>query len=300
MNVLLQFPEGLKKLALKEARALESKGHTVFVSSSFCFGACDLALDEARAIGAKKIIHWGHTDFFVKTKIPVEYREYPIKIDAGKAASLALHKLKAFKKIGIVTTAQHAGQLKELKQELEKGKKSVFIGKSARAKYPGQVLGCDASAATSILKKVECFVYFGGGLFHPLMDIEKPVLRVDPFSLTAEWMDKEILLAKKARKGAMNSFALAKRVGILVSTKPGQMQMAQAQAIKKQMEKHGKECLLLVSNFVDFSAIRNFGEFDCFVNTACPRLQDDFAAAGKPIINFQDAIYVMKLLGEKR
>ena len=296
MRILLQFPEGLKKLALAEAKKLEGKGHVVFVSSAPCFGACDLALEEAKAVKADKLMHWGHSDFWVKTEIPVEYVEYQVKVDVKKTIRKAVPILAKFKKIGLVTTVQHIKQLPEMKLELERTGKVVFIVKGTKTKYPGQVLGCDAGAASSIAKKVDCFVYFGGGLFHALMDVEKPVLRVDPYSMSAEWLDSEIALERNRRKGAMNALALAKRVGILMSTKSGQMNLKGAVEAKRALEDAGKECVVLVTNFIDFSALKNFGDFDCFVNTACQRISDDTELAGKPIINLQDALYVARLL----
>ena len=296
MRILLQFPEGLKKLAFEEAGRLEKEGHEVFVSSAECFGACDLALDEAKAIGAKKIIHWGHSDFGVKPRIPVEYREYPIRIDVKKIPALALPKLSKFNKIGLLTTVQHIGQVDGVKQELERAGKIVFIGKGAKAKYPGQVLGCDFGAAKSIEPEVDCFLYFGGGLFHALADVGKPVLRADPFSGKAEWMDEGIRGARRRMKGAMNALAMAKCVGILVSSKPGQKNTGGALAIKKELEEAGKRCLLLVANKIEFGHLANFGSLDCFVNTACPRISDDSELAGKPVINLQDARLVAKML----
>ncbi|MBI4399825.1 diphthamide synthesis protein, partial [Candidatus Micrarchaeota archaeon] len=70
MRVLLQFPEGLKSKALKIAKKYEKKGYEVFISSSPCYGACDIAIEEAKACKADKILHFGHAEF---TKI-----DYPI------------------------------------------------------------------------------------------------------------------------------------------------------------------------------------------------------------------------------
>jgi 2-(3-amino-3-carboxypropyl)histidine synthase len=75
MRILLQFPEGLKQQALSHAKRLESEGNEVFVSASPTFGACDLALDEARAINADKLVHFGHCEF-QKVDFNVEYVAY--------------------------------------------------------------------------------------------------------------------------------------------------------------------------------------------------------------------------------
>ncbi len=299
MRLLLQFPEGLKRNAMQETEDLEKSGHEVFISSSPCFGSCDLALDEAKAIKAEKIIHWGHSDFGIKTSIPVEYREYPIEIDIGSLVKRTMPKLKAFKRIGLVTTVQHVKQLPDIAAEFKKNGKMVFIGKGKKAKYRGQVLGCDAEAATNIEHKVDCLLYIGGGLFHPLIETETPVIRADPFSGEVAPMNSEIKKASKRRKNAMNSLIVSKRVGILLSTKPGQRSISAALRIKKLLQKNRKKCVVLVSNTFDFNTILNFGKFDCFVNTACPRISDDIEQSGKPIINYGDAITVAKILGEE-
>ena len=67
MRVLLQFPEGLKQKALEYAVKIEKGGDEVFISASPTFGACDLAIDEARSIKADKLIHFGHGEFQVPT-----------------------------------------------------------------------------------------------------------------------------------------------------------------------------------------------------------------------------------------
>ena len=57
MRILLQFPEGLKQEALKHAKKLEAEGNEVVVSATPTFGACDLAIDEAKNIKADKRIY---------------------------------------------------------------------------------------------------------------------------------------------------------------------------------------------------------------------------------------------------
>ena len=167
MRILLQFPEGLKQEALRHAKALESEGNEVFISASPTFGACDLALDEARAIKADKLIHFGHCEF-KSAGFNVEYVEYHVDAPLDIIKN-SLDALKEFDAIGIITTIQHVHQLNDIKAFYEKNGKTVLIGKPyGPAKNEGQVLGCDAGSAASINEKVDAFVYFGGGIFHPL------------------------------------------------------------------------------------------------------------------------------------
>ncbi len=296
MRLLLQFPEGLKKLALEKADEYEKQGFEVFISSAQCFGACDLALEEARAVKADKIVHFGHAEF-MKSPIPVEYVEYPIEADIKKVMKKALAELdkKKIEKVGIITTVQHVDQVPDLRALLEKAGKKVFVGRGLRAPYEAQVLGCDAGAASSVAGQVDCILYFGGGLFHPLgVEVDKPILVVDPFANSVKWL--ELKDAQKRKKGLLTRALLAKNFGILVSTKPGQFNLEAARGAKAGLEAKGKRAEILVSNQVDFEALENFQAFDAYVNTACPRLRDDFERARKPVLNLVELEEMLKLL----
>ena len=295
MRILLQFPEGLKRAALGEAQALEKKGNEVFVSASACYGACDLPLDEAKTLGADKIIHYGHADFGLATKIPVEYREFRVKVDVTKALEAALPKLKGHKAIALATTVQHIGQIGEMRAFLERARKRVLIGKpTGHAKYPGQVLGCDWSAVRMVEPDADCVLFFGSGRFHPAgIATELPVLLVSPEG-EAAWFDAKAW--ERTRRGALAAAAAAQTFGILVSTKAGQFNLRVAQQIRKKLEAAGKSALILVAGELCPEALTDFNLFDVYVNTACPRLADDWERFGKPIINAPE---LAVLLGNK-
>ncbi|MEM3177922.1 MAG: diphthamide biosynthesis enzyme Dph2 [Candidatus Micrarchaeaceae archaeon] len=300
MRILLQFPEGLKQEAAKYASKLESEGNEVFISASPTFGACDLAIDEAKRIGADKLVHFGHAEF-MHVNFDVEYVEY--KIDAPlDILNASLAYLAGFNKIGLVTTIQHVHQLDAIKDFYERNSKSVLIGKPyGFAKKPGQILGCDVGSAATIDKEVDAFVYFGGGIFHPLgaaLATTKPFFSIDPFSNKIERIDE--LREKYARKSKGKILAAqgAKTFGILVSTKNGQYNMNLAVLIKKKIEEKGLSAFILVSNTFDFDSLNNMLEFDAFVNTACPRIAtDDTERLRKPLLSANE---LMELLSGKR
>ncbi|MEM3255062.1 MAG: diphthamide biosynthesis enzyme Dph2 [Candidatus Micrarchaeaceae archaeon] len=300
LRILLQFPEGLKQEAAKYASRLESEGNEVFISASPTFGACDLAIDEAKRIGADKLVHFGHAEF-MHVNFNVEYVEY--KIDAPlDILNASLAYLAGFNKIGLVTTIQHVHQLDAIKDFYERNSKSVLIGKPyGFAKKPGQILGCDVGSAATIDKEVDAFVYFGGGIFHPLgaaLATTKPFFSIDPFSNKIERIDE--LREKYARKSKGKILAAqgAKTFGILVSTKNGQYNMNLAVLIKKKIEEKGLSAFILVSNTFDFDSLNNMLEFDAFVNTACPRIAtDDTERLRKPLLSANE---LMELLSGKR
>lgn len=303
MKVLLQFPEGLKQFALKHAKLLEAKGDEVYISASPNFGACDLAIEEAKAVGAEKLIHFGHAEF-MKVDFPVEYVFYEIDADLS-ILSDALKMIKQYKKVGLVTTIQHMHQIDKVKELLESNGKEVLIGKPyGFAKQAGQILGCDIGGAATINKQVDCFLYFGGGLFHPLGAVystTKPFLSADPFANKVVWLDDHREKHRKEERAKIMRSINARRFGILVSTKVGQSNLNLAKLLKKKIEDNGFEAGILTANTFDFDYINNMMEFDAFVNTACPRLTtDDNDRLRKPLLSANNLIELLQLRSESR
>ena len=301
MRILLQFPEGLKQKALEYAQKLEKEGNEVFISASPTFGACDLALDEAKNIKADKLIHFGHGEFH-HVDFNVEYVEYQIDAPLEILKDSLAH-LQKFNKIGIVTTIQHVHQLVSIKEFYERNNKQVIIGKPyGFAKKPGQILGCDIGSAASIDRDVDAFVYFGGGMFHPLgalLFTTKPFLIVDPFNNKTEFIDRYREIYKRKSKGKILSTLDSKKFGIMVSTKNGQHNMNLAKIIKQKIESNGLNAAILVANTFDFESLDNMLEFDAFVNTACPRIAiDDTDRTRKPLLSANELMEVLKMKSE--
>jgi 2-(3-amino-3-carboxypropyl)histidine synthase len=306
VRILLQFPEGLKRQALAEAAKLQSKGHEAFLSSSACFGACDLALDEARAVKAQKLIHFGHAEF-MKMKVPglkIEYVPYFAEID-WKAAGAMLQKagglLRAAgaKKIALVFPVQHVKNGARAKTMLEEAGFIVLVGKGgSHIRYAGQVLGCDGTAAFSgEAKDADAVVYFGGGKFHPTgIPSGKPVLCADPHLSDVYWITDEIVRQEKRRKGALLAASQRKTFGILLSTKNGQINTAGALLAKKLLESKGRRAEILVANEFSPLSLANFLAFDAYINTACPRIVDDTEAYGKPLVNIADIKRLLEIM----
>ncbi len=302
MKVLLQFPEGLKQYALKHAKELESKGDEVFISASPTYGACDLAIDEAKKLGAEKLVHFGHNEFH-KVDFNVEYVPYTIDANIDLLANIKAE-LAPYKKVGIVTTVQQVHQIEDIKRSLEAMGKEVLIGKPyGFAKKQGQILGCDIGSAASINKDVDCFLYFGGGLFHPLGAVyatTKPFLAMDPFGNKWMWLDSYRELQAKHKKAIIMRSIFAKKFGILVSKKNGQHNLNLAKVLKSRLEKSGNEAAILIGDTFDFESLDNMMEFDAFVNTACPRLAtDDTERLRKPLLSANEAMELMTIRAQK-
>lgn len=303
MRILLQFPEGLKQHALEHAKKLEAEGNEVFVSASPSFGACDLAIDEAKNIGAEKLVHFGHAEFH-HVDFNVEYVPYHIDADLGVLHE-SLPALQGFGSVCLLTTIQHVHQLPEIKAFYERNGKSVVLNRpNGFAKHEGQILGCDDGNVMVLDRGVDAFVYFGGGIFHPLgalLQTTKPFLVVDPFTKSVRRIDEMREEYRKRSRGKVLASLNASKFGILVSTKNGQYNMQLAGLLKNRMEAMGLSAAILVSNTLDFESISNMLEFDAFVNTACPRIAiDDTDRLRKPLLSANELMEVLKLKEERK
>jgi len=201
----------------------------------------------------------------------IEYVNAESSLDVLKVVKLA----KLPKKVGLVTTIQFLNQLDKVKKYLEGKDHEVIVG--------GQVLGCDANSARKIKDKVDAFLYIGSGEFHPLRVLSetgKKVIIANPISgEVGELSDGEIEEIKKKAMGKYNKFLHADKIGILVSTKPGQYKLDEAIKLKESLD---KESFIFIGDEIRVNELEDFNDINFWVNTACPRIED------KNIISLED------------
>ncbi len=196
--------------------------------------------------------------------------------------------------VGLITTVQHWHKIPELKRQLENLGFSALTGKGSRTKHEAQILGCDVGAATGIADKVDFFLYIGSGRFHPIavaVFTDKPVFKHEPKSKTLSRVNyKEVDLYKKHVRAGQTAFISSNSIGVLMSEKSGQNNRKLAILIKQKLKEKGKKVYILAFDTLDFSQLENFPFIDCFVNTACPRIIDDYSKFPKPVVNASDII----------
>ncbi|MEM4152913.1 MAG: diphthamide synthesis protein [Candidatus Pacearchaeota archaeon] len=198
-----------------------------------------------------------------------------IFIPATSSNSFSFNKIKLAqlpKAVGLVTTIQYIHILPKLKKWLKNQKRQAIIHND------GKILGCNLTNATAIQNKVQAFLYIGSGKFHPLsialaLKKQKPIFIYNPntneFSRLNE---KEIQAALAKKKTAKIKFLSAKTLGILVSTKPGQQRLKQAEKLKAELENQGKKCYIFIANDIDINQLENFPQIECWINSTCPGL----------------------------
>lgn len=264
-TVALQFPEGLKRRAPETAAALKEAGYSVVISGDPCYGACDLATD-ALAL-ADVLIHFGHAPVDDHPNVIYEYVPFDF---APEAATKAIDLLDTSLPVGLVTTVQHAHLTDAVAGVLEAEGFRVVVGEgNARTPCRGQVLGCSYASARAA--GTPQFLYIGTGVFHAIgvgLATGARVVALDPYTGTAQVADASRLLRR--RFAQIEKARQAETVGIILSTKTGQRREDLARRLAALSPAGDIICMREVSP----DSLLNLG-YDCYVNTACPRLAYD-------------------------
>jgi 2-(3-amino-3-carboxypropyl)histidine synthase len=176
-----------------------------------------------------------------------------------------------------------------------RGKTCVIGHGDSRIAYPGQVLGCNFSAARA--EKCNEYLYIGSGDFHPLgvaLSTKKRVLVADPFSGEVREIDPSKIL--RQRSAVIAKSLDAEVFGIIVSSKSGQKRLELAFFLMECAKRHGKDAYLILMDLVTPEQLLLF-KVDAFVNTACPRLAvDEIGRFQSPMLTPQEFEIV---LGER-
>jgi len=134
-----------------------------------------------------------------------------------------------------------------------------------------QVLGC---SKPNFPKNTQAVLLISSGKFHAIsLAIESGLpIYILEHSKLREISKKDIDFFKKKQKVSYLKFLNADKIGILVSTKPGQQNLKKALNFKKKLK--NKKSYLFISNNINVNEFENF-RLNCWVNTACPRLDMD-------------------------
>ncbi len=287
-RVFIQYPEGIKRRIQETVSTLEKENIESVVCLEMTFGACDVREDEARRLNCDAILHVGHEDFGVKTKLPVFYVDWFIEANPIPALEKNFKKLEKYERIGLVTSLQFVQTIEPVRKWLESHGKKVFTEKHQQ--YEGQMLGCRVGAGKLIEDKVDCFLCIGAGKFYGLglaLETKKPMLNLDIEMNKIHEM--EDVKKKIQRITAWNLSALkdAKRVGLLVSWKRGQM-FGSPFLIKRRLEKQGKEVFIFAMDELSQQKLEGL-KIDAFINFSCPRIgTDDLEKYKIPFVNYTE------------
>jgi len=284
-RVLIQMPQGLKPDAPRIAKMVEKTGAIALISADPCYGACDIANDEAINLGADMIIHFGHSKFVKHTPVSTIYIETRALTNITEVLEKALPLLNNYLKIGLAASVQHLQTLNEAREFLICAGKTVVL-------EAGQVIGCDYSSVKTIDDEVDVYLFIGGGIFHALgisLSTSKPTIVADPYDNRVFSVDEDTQKLLKQHWICIEQARNAKNIGIIIGLKLGQKRFEDALKIKALIEKHGKTAYLIAMREVTPESLLDFPTIEVYVNTACPRISFDAPEKfAKPILTINE------------
>jgi 2-(3-amino-3-carboxypropyl)histidine synthase len=189
--------------------------------------------------------------FFIPVRINYELNEKKIS------------ELKLPKEIAIAYSIQYKEIAEKIKGILSKKHKiTSFI----------QVLGCSKPIFS---KETKAILLVSSGKFHAIsiaLETKLPVYVLESNELRKISQD-EISALQRKKNAAYLRFLNAEKVGIIVSTKPGQENLKKAILAKDKLK--DKKSYLFISNNIAIGEFENFPDIKSWVNTACPRMDFD-------------------------
>jgi len=135
-----------------------------------------------------------------------------------------------------------------------------------------QVLGCSKPGFS---KETKAILLISSGKFHALSlsaETKLPIYILQSDKL-GKISNEEISAFEKKKLASYMKFLNSEKVGILISTKPGQENMKRAISLKSELK--DKKSYLFISNEVFSGEFENFNDIGSWINTACPRLDFD-------------------------
>ncbi len=284
-SVALQMPEGLKIRAPEISEFIEREtGAVPVIVGRPCYGACDLFDYHG---WADALIHFGHSPIPSQGDDPnVLYIESRSDAEVDESIIGSLSRLP--ERIGLLATVQYLGLIPKEKGMLESSGREVRVGEGdRRICHPGQVLGCNCSAAESIDADVDGYLFIGEGDFHPLaaaFGTEKPVLVLNPVTGEVRDMSETRDRILRRRFAAIQGARDAESFLVIVCSKVGQNRSGLADEMVSLLRRHGRTAHKVIIEEINPTALMSY-QVDAFVNTACPRIaMDDAARYPKPML----------------
>jgi len=174
------------------------------------------------------------------------------------------------KKLFLAYSVQYKHLAENIRKQLKK--------ESIKIKGFQQVLGCSKIKTNFPVLLVSTGKFHAQNLF-----LQTPILYILENDKVVQIHEKDVEAQRIRRKTALLKFLKADRIGILVSTKPGQEKLNEAIKLKANLEKKGKQAYIFISNNIDLNQFDNF-DIQAWANTACPGLCMDSPS----IINIED------------
>lgn len=178
-----------------------------------------------------------------------------------KISQTEISKLNLPKNIALFYSIQYKNQAQQIRNILSQNHDITAFA---------QVLGC---SKPKIPKQTQTILLITDGKFHALSLASETDMPVYIYNKTLTKIpEKEIQQLRQKQKASYINYLNSDKVGILVSTKPGQQNLGRAIQFKNKSK---KKSYLFIANNINTVEFENFPDIQSWVNTACPRLSFD-------------------------
>ena len=295
-SISLHGPEGmLPQVQQTAVRITRRFGIPAFVIADTTWGSCDLNANGARTLGAGIHFNIGHT-------VSMDEIDGVVMVDAFDDISFERVAAKCAEvvhgRVALVTDSQHLNRMDQVRGILEKAGIEVHVGAGKGQLNEGQVFGCEFYPATSLQDGVDSYVFLGQSNFHAAgiaLSTGKPTYVLDPYF--NEVREVSEFAAKLERKATLAVYkaAEAKRFGIIVGLKEGQLSKVVGLRFKRELESLGREVELFALTDITNDRLRNLRGIDAFIQVACPRISTD-NRFDMPVLSTPQANALIKVL----
>jgi 2-(3-amino-3-carboxypropyl)histidine synthase len=296
-KVLIQLAEGIKQNSTELLEVFDKLGIEAIFSGETSWGACAPAIQEAEALGADLIVHFGHAEF-LKIDFPILYIEVTDILNLNPLLEKSLEFIDKYKKIGFSFSIQHRHDIEMIENFYKSHGKEILLSKKlGHVAYEGHIVGCQYAGLKAIESQVDCFVILGNQ-FHGMgavLSVDKPVILLDVYNNDIRELSALKNKILKQRAISIEKFRQAKNIGIIIEIKPGQ-KFGSPNYLLEKIKEQGKNIIIITMNELSPDKIMNFYNIDAFVILACPRIPiDDFAKYPKTIITFKEALVALDI-----
>ncbi len=223
-------------------------------------------------------------------------------------------KKKNIRCVALYASVQFCNNLEKIQEQLDRLNIKHITSRADRTHVRGQLLGCDnyhdsLHLNAKELEEIDAYLYIGDGKFHPLAlvyaqkdvlkDQVKEIICNDPMARKMSMMDfSAIRVILRKYRASLMKFLVAKKVGVIVTVKPGQEHLKASFRLEKKFP--DTKFYFFVDDVVSFSQLENFPFIEVWINTTCPRVGfDDQEKFVRGVVNLNDAFMVREILGKE-
>ena len=302
-KVALQMPEGLLMFATTISDILTEfcPGIETLIMGDVTYGACCIDDYTARALGCDLLVHYAHSCLIPvsTTKIATLYVFVDISIDTTHLINALTRNFAAGKTIAVVGTIQFNPTLHTVRPALENAGFKIVIPQIMPLSK-GEVLGC-TSPKIDVNFNVDLLLYLGDGRFHlesaMIANPTLPAYRYDPYSrkLTREiYLHDEMLSLRASAIAAAKS---SKKWGLILGALGRQGNPHTLQLIEHHLNAQGIPFVNILLSEIFPGKLALFGDVNCWVQIACPRLSIDWGYAfPRPLLTPYEALIALGVM----